>query len=244
MAWRVYKEYTDLNFSRFSMSFDFVLGENQTLGIGYRERTSVPTIRNISSFGKNMETNFLISSSPDIFAVSKIYTCNNNIITRNQLDNTSFFNKGTRIVNNKVYEEVVDLDNFEREKYNDYFVENNVLYVYYPGKYTITNNGRIGMPFQKDKMSFVFSSANGNTFDEQYFLDETFRTTKYKTRISISNNGKLVNISQKKDNFFSSVLYIQFPQETEHGFIFAGAEAPDGLNTLMQDLCVFGTKFA
>ena len=244
MAWRVYKEYTDLDFTRFSMSFDFVLGDNETLGIGYRERTSIPTIRNISSWAKNLERNFLISSSPDIFSVSKIYTFNNNIITKNKLDNTSFFNKGTKIVNNKVYEEVSDLETFDKEKYVDYFVENNVLYTFYPGRYTITSDGKIGMIFQKDKMSFVFSSSNGNTFDEQYFIDGTFREGKYKTRISISNNGRLVNVSQKKDNFFSSVLYIQFPQETAHGFIFAGAEATDGLNTLMQDLCVFGTKFS
>ena len=193
------------------------------------------------NFSKNLEQNVLISSSPDIFEISKNYQYDNGLILKRRTDNTSFFNKETKIVNNKVYEEVSDVGNFDREKYVDYFVENNILYVFYKGKYEITNANQIGMIFQNDSMAFVFSSVNGSVFDEIYYTDNTFRGDKKKTRFTISNNGKLVNISQK-DEFFSPLLYIQFPTTLTHGYIFAGTEAPDGLNSLMTDLCVFGEK--
>lgn len=242
MAWRIYKEYTDLDFnSNFSMSFDFVLGNNETLGLGFRERTSIPSIRSMINFSKNLERNVLVSSSPEIFSVSNMYQHDNGLIIKRQVDNSSFFDKQTRIVNNKVYEEVPNVSNFDKEKYTDYFVEDKTLYVFYQNKYDITSNGQIGMVFNPDTMAFVFSSSNGNVFDEKYYTDGTFRGTSKKTRITISNKGKLINFAQK-DNFFSTIFYIQFTEEFEHGFIFAGTEAQDGLNSLMTDICVFGTQ--
>ena len=242
MAWQVYKEFIDLDFNHdFSMSFDFSLGTHETLGLGFRERTSIPLIRSLTNFSKNLERNIILSSSPDVFAISKIYQYENGLIVKRRLDNSSFFDKKMKIVNDKIYEEVTDTDNFDRKKYIDYFVDNNILYVYYPEKYALNSTGKIGMIFQDDTMSFVFSASNGDVFDEKYYLDGTFRGDKKKTRMTITNNGKLVNISQK-DEFFSTMFYIQFTDGLEHGYIFAGTEAPNDLNSLVTDLCVFGTK--
>ena len=81
MAWQVYKEFIDLDFNHdFSMSFDFSLGTHETLGLGFRERTSIPLIRSLTNFSKNLERNIILSSSPDVFAISKIYQYENGLI--------------------------------------------------------------------------------------------------------------------------------------------------------------------
>lgn len=242
MAWEIYKEYTDFDLSNnFSMSFDFSLDVNETLGIGVRDKPTLPLLKPLANFSKNLKTNIILSSSPDVFEISKSYQYENGLIVKKEDDNSSFFGNNTRIINNKVYEEVKDVSKFDKNKYTDYFVEKETLYVHYPQKYEINDKKKIGLIFKEDSMSFIFSSYDGTVFDEKYLLDGTFRGDKKKTRITITNAGKLVNISQKND-FFSTLFYIQFPDGIEHGYFFAGTEAPNDLNSLMTDLSVFGTK--
>lgn len=147
---------------------------------------------------------------------SKEYQIDGTIISKRVTDNTTFFSRNVEIYNNKVYEEVKDLSQFNPELDKDILVKNKTIYKHFPGRYFV-ENGAIKVDLKTANLLGIYSFENGQIKNETYLNDIDLNT---KLRFILANNGKTFDISRLDGQLYEKIMTILFKEKTESGFIF------------------------
>lgn len=233
VTWNSYISSKNVSFRlNFLLSFDINLQNSDTLLLGVHGTAKPGTQNSVSSFVQNVQRSIVLSNDISKLSLGGTYEKIGEYIVKREMDNSEFF--GLRLVvneNGKVYEEVLDIDSYDRNN-TDYTIVRKTLYTYIEDKYTVLDDGRVALNGDLFPVTMLYHFKSGNIISQHYYTDNTFRLEEgesQKLRFMVSNSGRILTLSERKDGEYEQIKSYLANQTLANGYILLAYESKGDL---------------
>lgn len=208
---------------KFLLSFDVAFSKkNEIVGFGLdaTKRTKA-TVNSFDTFlSNNISRSVIIDNGSKLLKKSAKYTTDGTYVWRIDKKNTDLLGFQLRYVNDKVFEEVKDMSQYNPQVDTTIYVDNDTLFKHIPDKYVVDNTGTIKLVLNKVNLTSIFSFEAGKVKIEEYLVYDNLREFKSKLRFLATNGGTTFNVGKLIDGSYEQLGAYFFSNAVNSGYIF------------------------